>query len=106
MSMTEGHQEGLGLFPSGRPPSPDTGGADIGHWGQVGGTLPLLHPVATVATDILPELGVRALKQRQAAKDYNDQRTSTTAGSIGGQKVEDVTGMGEGAEAAGAALLA
>lgn len=96
MSMTDGQGETLlGLFNRGRTTGPDTGGGDIGHWGGVGGIIPGLHGTSAIASTAAPALLLRKMKQRQAAKNYNDQRTSTTIGSDNGQKVEDVTGMGQ-----------
>jgi len=90
--MAATDQQGEGLFNRGRTTGPDTGGGDIGHWSQVGGGIPGLKTVSAGAADLAPALAVGAMK-RAAAKDSNDQPVSTTAGSVGGQKVEDVTGM-------------
>ena len=71
---------------SGAPP--DTGGADLGHMGNVGGRMPGLKAATTVAADLAPALAVGWLK-RKAAKDYNDQPADKTVGTELGNAVRE-----------------
>ena len=60
-------------------PAPDTGGADLGPMGNVGGSMPGLSAIFKTAsrTPEYNELG----RQWKLAKDFNDMPTGFLAGS-------------------------
>jgi hypothetical protein len=47
-----------------------------------------MHTAIGLAADVSPVL-LTAMMHRKAAKDYNDQPTSTTVGTSQGQKVDE-----------------
>lgn len=89
MANETGGPQPLGARP--RTTGPDTGGADLGAMSQVGGSIPGFRTLTGLATDVAPALGELALRRRanKPGKDYNDDPTTTTAGSDQGRPVED-----------------
>jgi hypothetical protein len=68
---------------------PDTGGVDIGTWGQVGGSIAGFDPATKFATRTPEWQELRRQYQAQAGKDYNDQPFAPTVGSDNGQRLVD-----------------
>jgi hypothetical protein len=68
---------------------PDTGGVDIGTWGQIGGRIPGLHAIASAASDVGP-LAVWRMQQRKAAKGFDDRPEANSVGSDNGQIVKSM----------------
>jgi hypothetical protein len=78
---------------------PDTGGADLGAMGQVGGTLPGFKSAVRFASRgpewaaLATQGGFHPRQIRQAGKDFNDTGFAPTVGVNGGQRVLDAGGL-------------
>jgi hypothetical protein len=69
--------------------APDTGGVDIGTWGQVGGSIAGFDTATRFASRTPEWQELYRQHQNLAGKDFNDSGFAPTVGSDNGQRLVD-----------------